>query len=156
MGMFLRIGKLVLIIYYSTWYIVIQLITVVIVRWQSDLVNTKKKYKESLLPVCDKPYPTNKRNVQKGGDISFAELYINYHVCIASDSEKIQSFDWPKWLCALCNVISCLNPTKHHFRSCRYLHLWSCNIAGAGWQFQDRVHVHWSPGVHDVHVPRRR
>jgi len=27
-----------------------------IVRWQSDLVNTK----ESVLPVCDQPYHTNK------------------------------------------------------------------------------------------------
>jgi len=27
-----------------------------IIRWQDDLVNTK----ESLLPVCDKPYNTNK------------------------------------------------------------------------------------------------
>ena len=35
---------------------------VTIVNWQSDLINTK----ESILSVCDKPYHTNKRNVQKG------------------------------------------------------------------------------------------
>ena len=33
-----------------------------IVRWQSGRVNTR----EHLLPVCDKPYHTNKRNVQTG------------------------------------------------------------------------------------------
>jgi len=32
-----------------------------IVRWQSDLVNTK----ESILPVCDKPNTTNKWILQK-------------------------------------------------------------------------------------------
>jgi len=33
-----------------------------IVGWQHDLVNTK----EIVLSVCDKPYHTNKRIVQKG------------------------------------------------------------------------------------------
>jgi len=32
-----------------------------IVGWQSDLVNTK----ESIIPVCDKPYHTNKIILQK-------------------------------------------------------------------------------------------
>jgi len=36
-----------------------------IVRWQSDLVNTK----ESILPVWDQPYHANKRNIQKGEEI---------------------------------------------------------------------------------------
>ena len=41
-----------------------------IVRWQSDLVNTK----ESLLTVCDQPYHTNKQKcTEKGGDWHFAE-----------------------------------------------------------------------------------
>jgi len=38
---------------------------VMIVGWQSDLVNTK----ESVLPVCDKPFYMNKRKVQKGDEI---------------------------------------------------------------------------------------
>jgi len=42
-----------------------------IVRWQSDQVNTK----ESVLPVGDKPYHMNKRNVQKGEEI---EVLLNY------------------------------------------------------------------------------
>ena len=37
---------------------------VMIVRF-TDLVNTK----ESILPVCDNPYHTNKGNVQKGEEI---------------------------------------------------------------------------------------
>jgi len=36
-------------------------------RWQPDLINTK----ESRLPVCDKPYHTNKRIVQKGRRLKF-------------------------------------------------------------------------------------
>jgi len=36
-----------------------------IVRCQSDLVNIK----ESVLPVCVKPYNTNKRKVRKGEEI---------------------------------------------------------------------------------------
>ena len=48
-----------------------------IVRWQSDLVNTK----ESILPVCDKPYHTNKRIVQKGKEIGVLLKYaLNVHV----------------------------------------------------------------------------
>jgi len=44
----------------STWSILIHWIRVVIVRWQSDLVNTKKR----MLPNCVKPYHTNKRKKQ--------------------------------------------------------------------------------------------
>jgi len=51
--------------------ILIQWIRVLIVRWQSNLVNTE----ESVLPVCDKPYHTNKKKcTEKRGDRSFAEL----------------------------------------------------------------------------------
>jgi len=51
----------------SLLWILIQRMRVMIVRWQSDLhvVNTK----ESLLPVCDKPYLTTKRKVQQGEEI---------------------------------------------------------------------------------------
>jgi len=42
-----------------------------IVRWHSGLVNTK----ESLLPVWDKPYHTNKSKVQKEEEI---EVLWNY------------------------------------------------------------------------------
>jgi len=48
--------------YIRKWSIFIHWIRVLIVRWQSDLVNTK----ESLLPVSDTPYHTNKRKLQKG------------------------------------------------------------------------------------------
>jgi len=48
----------IMIIYNSTRSILIQWIRVM---WQSDLVITK----ESVLPVCDEPYHTNKRKVQK-------------------------------------------------------------------------------------------
>jgi len=51
----------IMIIYNIAWLILIQLIRVKIVMWQSDIVNTKL----SVLPVCDKPYHTNKRKVQK-------------------------------------------------------------------------------------------
>jgi len=40
----------------------IQWIRIVFVRWQHYLVNTK----ENILPVCEKPYHMNKRQVQKG------------------------------------------------------------------------------------------
>jgi len=55
----------ILIIYNSTWSILIQWIRVIIVRWQSYLVKTK----ESVLPVYDKPHHTNKRKVQKWEEI---------------------------------------------------------------------------------------
>jgi len=42
-----------------------------IVRWQSDLVNTK----ESVLPVRNKPYYTNKRKVQKWEEIEVVRSY---------------------------------------------------------------------------------
>ena len=60
-----------MIIYNHIWSILIQLIRVVIVRWQSDQVNTK----ESVLPVGDKPCHMNKRNVQKVEEI---EVLLNY------------------------------------------------------------------------------
>ena len=54
-----------------TWPILIQWIMVMIVRWKFHLVYTN----ESVLPVCDKPYHTNNRNVQKGEAI---EVLPNY------------------------------------------------------------------------------
>jgi len=53
----------VMIIYNSTWSVLIQWIRVMIVRWQNDLV------KEIVPPVCDKPYHINKSKVQKGEEI---------------------------------------------------------------------------------------
>jgi len=38
-----------------------------IVRWQSDLENTK----ESVLSDCDKPYHTNKKNLRKERRLKF-------------------------------------------------------------------------------------
>ena len=39
------------------------------------------------------------------------------HVCVVSDTQKIQSTDWPKWCCGLgLYVISHLSWFKHHFR----------------------------------------
>ena len=71
-----------MIIYNSTWSILTQWIRVMIVRWQSDLVNTKL---ESERPDCDKPYHSNKSKVQKGEEIfkfsSEAELRnVSYQV----------------------------------------------------------------------------
>ena len=43
-----------------------------IIRWQSDLVTTK----QNVLPVCDKPYHTNKEILQKGEEIENAKLCI--------------------------------------------------------------------------------
>jgi len=59
-----------MIIYNSTQSILIQFIRVMIVRWQSDLVNTK----ENILSVCDKPYHTKK--VERRGDWSYAGMCI--------------------------------------------------------------------------------
>jgi len=56
-------------------------------RWQSDLVNTK----ESVFPVCDKPYHTKKRNVQKGEDITFCGK-VHWHDAKATIST---AFDTP-------------------------------------------------------------
>jgi len=55
----------IVIIDISEWSILIQWIRVVIVMWQSDLVNTN----ESVLLVSDKPYYMNKRKVQKEEEI---------------------------------------------------------------------------------------
>ena len=72
----------IMIIYNSTWSILIQWIMDMIVRWHSGLVNTK----ESALPVCDKPYHTNKRKVQKGEEIEVLRnctLMVSYR-CLTS------------------------------------------------------------------------
>jgi len=75
------------IIYNSTWSYLIQWIIVLIVMWQSDLVNTN----ESILPVYNKPYQTNKRTVHKErGDWSFAELWIAWHSCKYTLCESVQ------------------------------------------------------------------
>jgi len=52
------------------------------VRSQSDQVNTK----ESILPVCDKPYHTNKRKVQKGEEIEVLRNCALQHALNASNS----------------------------------------------------------------------
>jgi len=54
---------LIIIIYNSTWWMLIQWTRFMIVRWQS--VNTKK----CILPVCKKPYHTNKSSVQNAEEI---------------------------------------------------------------------------------------
>ena len=48
----------IMIIYNGSWSKLFQWISLYIVRWQTDLVNTK----ESLLPVCDKPYHKFKKS----------------------------------------------------------------------------------------------
>ena len=48
------------------------MIYVMIVKWQSDIENTK----ESVLTACDKPYHTNKKLTEMGGYLSLAELGI--------------------------------------------------------------------------------
>ena len=58
--------KSVMIIFNSSWSILIQWI----VRWQSDLVNTKK-----LLPVCNKPNHINKGKLQKAEGIEVLRIY---------------------------------------------------------------------------------
>ena len=66
-----------------------------IVKWKSDLVNTN----ESILPVCDEPYYTNKRKAQKGEEIEdlwSCALNINIEVTIYS----------------ACNIITLLDQNK--------------------------------------------
>ena len=65
-----------------------QWIWVMIIRWQSILVNTK----ESILLGCDKPYHTNKRTkcTERAGDC-FAEQCIAFvlkHMCSLYCSQK--------------------------------------------------------------------
>jgi len=62
----------IMIIYNSTWSFLIQWIWFnMIVRWQSDLL----KSKESVIPVCSKPYPMSKRKVQKGVEIKVLQNF---------------------------------------------------------------------------------
>jgi len=49
------------------------------VRWQSDLVNTI----ESELPVCDKPYYTNKGILEKGEEIEYVRNYALMHTVLS-------------------------------------------------------------------------
>jgi len=49
----------IMIIYNSIWSILIQWIRVMIVRWQSDLLNTK----EIAVPDSDQPYHKIKENI---------------------------------------------------------------------------------------------
>jgi len=51
-----------------------------IVRWQVDLVNTK----ESVLTVCYKPYPTNKRKVHTGDEIEVLRNSAFFHTTATS------------------------------------------------------------------------
>jgi len=46
---------------------------VMVVKWPSDLVNKKN----SVLPVCDKHYHTNNRNVQKWEKIEVVHLCLD-------------------------------------------------------------------------------
>jgi len=65
-----------MIIYNSTWSFSILLFMVMVVRLQSDLVNTKIE-----LPVYLKPYHTIKRGAQKGKGIEDVEtIHFMYHV----------------------------------------------------------------------------
>ena len=61
-----------MIIYNSTWSILIPIDKDYIVRLQSDLVNTKA----SILPVCDKPYHTKKGILQKWEELENLQNYV--------------------------------------------------------------------------------
>ena len=61
----------IMVIYNSTWSILIKWITGYIIKWQSDLANTK----ESVLPVCDKLYHTNNGIQQKWEVIKILRNY---------------------------------------------------------------------------------
>jgi len=51
-----------------------------LVRWQSDQVNTK----EYAIPVCDKSYHTNKRWVQKEKEIEVLRNFAFHNCCLMS------------------------------------------------------------------------
>jgi len=62
-----------MIIYNGTWSNFIQWIRVMIVRWQSDRVNTN----DNVLSVCDKFYQTKKKEItERGGYWNVAEMCI--------------------------------------------------------------------------------
>jgi len=67
-----------MIIYNSTWQILIQWIRVTILRRQSDLVQTI----ESVLPVCDKPYHENNGFQQMWAEIKNLWNYAYMYGCI--------------------------------------------------------------------------
>ena len=109
----------IMIIYNITWSTLIQWIRIMIVRWQSDLVNTKK----SILPVCDKPYHMNKRTVQKGEEIEVwwnCALYMSVSCCVITKGLLAwQTFViWPFFL----------NIEKFHTSNSKYL---CCNLLTA-------------------------
>jgi len=60
-----------MIIYNSAWSILIKLVRVMIVRWQSYLVNTK----ECVVHVCDQSYHTNKSTAQNEKEIEVLRNY---------------------------------------------------------------------------------
>ena len=69
----------IMIIYSSKWSILIQWFKVMIISWQCDLVNTT----ENVFPVCDKPYHTNKWNVQnKKKEIAVLRKCVAYLILI--------------------------------------------------------------------------
>jgi len=68
----------IMIIYNSKWSILIQWFNVMIVSWQCDLVNTT----ENVFPVCDKPYHTNKWNVQNRKEIAVLRKCVAYLILI--------------------------------------------------------------------------
>jgi len=57
------------------------MIGVLIIRWQSDLVYTK----ESILPVCDKPYHTNKNTAQNDEEIESLRNYAFIYTYVHTD-----------------------------------------------------------------------
>jgi len=82
----------------------IQLIWVIVVMWQSDRV----KSKESVLPVCAKPYHTTKRTVQKEEEIGVLRN------CACSSNTCMFSYIlycllvWPLGLCKRKFCVVCI------------------------------------------------
>ena len=77
------VSKLAIMIFYNmTWSISIQWFRNMIIRWQSDPVNTK----ESTHSVCDH---TNRRTVQKGEDIKELSIFLKNMNCV--------NYAWPRW-----------------------------------------------------------
>ena len=59
-------------------------------NWQSDLENTK----ESILPVCDKPYHKIKENMPLGEELEHLEwnypFNIQYNIFISTNDDDMQ------------------------------------------------------------------
>jgi len=82
-----------------------------IVRWHSDVVRTQ----ESVIPVCDKPYPKDKRKVQKADVLSVCDKPYHTNKLKVQKAEELEVLRICSGHCDDEFTLYCYNVFKSHF-----------------------------------------